>query len=141
MTIITDEEGHDDSVLRSFLAELNAIHYGPLLNLKLQFRPELTSNNGMRRLCRPKGCNPLKYTFDLSGCQPPSGWGCAAQYNVFTTNPELFFNDNIATNYIDNKISKYNGKLLITFVTHCTVMRHKEEPWAKLLLRHMPTGS
>lgn len=136
--IITNEEGHDSVALRDLLAELNAIYYGPLLNLKLKFTP---NDKDMRTVCRPKGCHPLKFTFDLSGCELPHDMGWVTHGNVFTTSMELFFNDNIETNYIENKISKNTGKLLTAFVTRRTVMRHKEEPWAKSLLPYMSLPS
>ena len=133
--------GNNNDMDKSLWNALNVISYEPLLNLELLFKPNFQSDEGTITLGCPKECNPLKYTFDLSGCELPYGGGVADKYNAVMTDMETFFNDRSATNYLDNTISPDKGKLLTCFVTHASVTRHKEESWAKLLAPHMSTGN
>lgn len=100
MESLSDEKDHA-SAPRPFLEDLNAKDNGPLSNLKFFFKPNLFQENkdeGMIELCRPKDCNPYKWTVNLSECHTRH-LGCVAKYNVITTDPEVFFNNDIATNY------------------------------------------
>ena len=125
--------------------QFNSIYYGPLLNLQLVFKPNTESDEGMITLCR-KGCNPLKYRFDLSECQVIENiFGddmvSADKSDAIMTDMETFFNDDIATNYEGNKRGKRNGKLLTAYVAQAHVNHYKELPWAKSLATHMSTVS